>query len=456
MTHDSLNVSERPTHRRWTILSLACGASGFLYLHRYTWNFIRPALRDEYDLSNLELSYIYNAFNFAYTAGQVPSGILCDFFGPHMFMVAIIVAWSVSLPGIGLTGGSLPGLCAARALFGVSQAGCYPSLAKISKTWLPIKTRTIGQAMIATLFGRGGGAVSPLIMGTLLMATMGLSWRWALVAIGVTGLVFAMLFYFFFRNSPEVDPNTNQAEVDLIRADDPGSTETGGVLNFWHVIQNPSMCVFMLQQVASAGADFVYVALMGSYFLDNDVDMSWAGLLVSLPLWGGAIGGFIGGFVNDGLIRITDNRRWARTTAGFSGKFIAALLMASIVVLHANPYVVGGMLFFVKFFTDWSQPTVWGTCTDMGGRYSATVFSIINTCGGVGGIALSLSAGGILDYYATELPDGTLQNNYDPLFLAIAALYLLSGISWFFINCTNRLDKDEVFLHPDFADGTPS
>ena len=115
MTHDSLNVSERPTHRRWTILSLACGASWFLYLHRYTWNFIRPALRDEYDLSNLELSYIYNAFNFAYTAGQVPSGILCDFFGPHMFMVAIIVAWSVSLPGIGLTGGHVGGLCAARA-----------------------------------------------------------------------------------------------------------------------------------------------------------------------------------------------------------------------------------------------------------------------------------------------------------------------------------------------------
>ena len=160
--------------------------------------------------------------------------------------------------------------------------------------------------------------------------------------------------------------------------------------------------------------------------------------------------------MNVGVTRITGNRRWARTTAGFSGKFIAALLMASIVVLHASPYVVGGMLFFVKFFTDWSQPTVWGTCTDMGGRYSATVFSIINSCGGVGGIALSLSAGGILDYYATELPDGTLQNNYDPLFLTIAALYLLSGISWFFINCTNRLDQAEVFLHPDFADGTPS
>ena len=455
MNHDSLNVSQRPTRRRWTVLGVACAASWFLYLHRYTWNFVRPALRDEYDLSNKELSYIYNAFNFAYTAGQVPSGILCDFFGPHMFMVAIIVLWSVAMPSIGLTGNPW-GLGAARALFGISQAGCYPSLAKISKTWIPIKTRTIGQAMIATLFGRGGGAVSPLIMSTLLMATMGLSWRWALAAMGATGLVFAVMFYFFFRNRPEDDEHVNQAELDLIRSDDPGNTEMGSVIKFSRVLKNPSMCVFMLQQVASAGADFVYVALMGSYFLDQDVDKFWAGILVSLPLWGGAIGGFIGGFVNDGLIRLTGNRRWARTTAGFTGKFIAGLLMMSIVMLQANAYTVGGLLFFVKFFTDWSQPTVWGTCTDMGGRYSATVFSIINTCGGVGGIALSLSAGEVLDYYATKLPDGTMQNNYNPLFLAVAALYFLSGISWFFINCTNRLDKDEEPQNLHFDDGSSS
>ena len=40
----------QPTGRRWAIFVLACSTSFFLYLHRYTWNFIGPQLKDEYDL----------------------------------------------------------------------------------------------------------------------------------------------------------------------------------------------------------------------------------------------------------------------------------------------------------------------------------------------------------------------------------------------------------------------
>ena len=64
-------------------------------------------------------------------------------------------------------------------------------------------------------------------------------------------------------------------------------------------------------------------------------------------------------------------------------------------------------LFVVKFFSDWTQPTVWGTCTDMGGRYSATVFSIINMAGNVGGIVTPIVLGVILDVYSTtSIVDG--------------------------------------------------
>jgi len=434
--------SERPTNRRWVMFSLACGTSWFLYLHRYTWNIVRVALRDDYEFSNTTLGTLEACFNFTYTAGQIPSGILGDLFGSFLFLGIIILAWSLILPLFGLTG-NVYGLGALRMFFGASQAGCYPNLAKVTRNWIPLSSRTTCQGFIASFFGRFGGAMSSIIMATLLMGTCGLSWRWALVVMSAAGVLFAIAFFLFFRNSPEEDPKVNQAELDLIReGEEDEEEESGTVLHFGQAIRNRSMAVFIFQQFMNAGADFIYVALMGSYFIDRGFGFAAVGILASLPLFGGAIGGLVGGVLNDVLIARTGNRRWSRTAVGFTGKFIAAGMML-VAISQSNGYMAAGCFFMVKFFTDWSQPTVWGTCTDMGGRYSASVFSIINTAGGIGGITMVLFAGPFLDYFTEWQIVGWFVKrvtDYNPLFMIVAGMYVLSALSWFFIDCTNRLD----------------
>ena len=435
---------EQPTKRRWVMFSLACGTSWFLYLHRYTWNIVRVALRDDYEFSNTTLGTLEACFNFTYTAGQIPSGILGDLFGTFMLLGILILAWSLVLPLFGLTG-NVYGLGALRMFFGASQAGCYPNLAKVTRNWIPLSSRTTCQGMIASFFGRFGGAMSTIIMATLLMGVCGLSWRWALVVMSAAGVLFAITFFLFFRNSPEEDPRVNQAELDLIREGEEeaeAEEESGAVLHFGQAIRNRSMAVFIFQQFMNAGADFIYVALMGSYFIDRGFGFAAVGILASLPLFGGAIGGLVGGVLNDVLIAWTGNRRWSRTAVGFTGKFVAAGVML-VAISQSNGYMAAGCFFMVKFFTDWSQPTVWGTCTDMGGRYSASVFSIINTAGGVGGITMVLFAGPFLDYFTTEMiveGQATLVTDYNPLFMIVAGMYVLSALSWFFIDCTDRLD----------------
>ena len=93
---------ERPTSVRWLVFVLASGTSWMLYLHRYSWNFIRPALLEEYKFTNSQVDGLYTAFNASYALGQIPGGIICDFFGPHLFLSIIIVLWSVLLPCFGL------------------------------------------------------------------------------------------------------------------------------------------------------------------------------------------------------------------------------------------------------------------------------------------------------------------------------------------------------------------
>jgi hypothetical protein len=206
------------------------------------------------------------------------------------------------------------------------------------------------------------------------------------------------------------------------------------------------MMIFIFQQFINAGADSIYVYVMGSYFMTaRNFDVGTAGLLISLPLWGGAVGGVVGGFVNDGLIHVTGSRRWSRTSVGFAGKLVACVMMF-VAIQQVSGIAAALCLFVVKFFSDWTQPTVWGTCTDMGGRYSATVFSIINTSGSVGMIATPLLLGIILDMYTTtEIIDGNEQliTDYTPMFTIVAAMYLVSACCWLFINCTRSLERDE-------------
>ena len=55
-----------------------------------------------------------------------------------------------------------------------------------------------------------------------------------------------------------------------------------------------------------------------------------------------------------------------------------------------------------------------------------------------------LVSGLLLDYFSTtRIVDGTLQTvtDYTPMFVLVAAMYLVSACCWFFIDCTQSLDR---------------
>jgi hypothetical protein len=98
----------------------------------------------------------------------------------------------------------------------------------------------------------------------------------------------------------------------------------------------------------------------------------------------------------------------------------------------------------VKFFVDWNQPTVWGAAADLGGRYTATVFAIVNTAGTIGSVLCPPAFGLILDWNTTNqniAGEIVKHIDYGPLFAAIAGIYLLSALTWLFVDCRQRMEK---------------
>ena len=396
-------VGDKPTRVRWLIFALACGSSFVLYLHRYSWGFIKADIRDEFGWSEVQLGWLDSLFTVSYGVGQIPSGILCDWFGPHGLLGSIILAWSLSMGLVALAGGYTT-MVLARLMFGAGQAGCYPTLTKISKLWFPMSVRTSVQGWIATFFGRGGGAVSFILFGTVLMGWLELTWRQSLVVLMVIGVLFGFVFLFLFRNRPEDHWMANEAEVDLVTGDDPEVSEaTGSRLKWGSVLRSGNMWMFYIQQFTSAFADNIYTNWIPLFLLVvKGADMKSAGWMSALPLVGGAIGGMLGGTIQNWLIARGGNRRWARSWIGMVGKLLATVFMFASLGFDSAVVIVG-FFFLVKFFGDWSQPTVWGTVTDLAGRNAASVFASVNTVGSIAGFVAGPVIGGIILWYSQQL-----------------------------------------------------
>ncbi len=423
---DSQLRTSGATNVRWMIFAIICMASFLTYVHRYTWGVVRPFLREEADLTDGQLGWLDAAFNLTYALAQYPSGLAGDVLGPRVVIPVVAVLWSLAMAGPALVS-TFWGLAAVRLLFGATQAASYPNLGKITKSWFPISIRTSVQGFVATLSGRAGGACASLIMASVLIGALELSWRQALGALAAVGLLFAALFWLVFRDRPAAHPWANEAEQQLVEAGDPPIPRAAARFN-WSGENIRNFGFFLAASFSSTFAVNLFVSWMPQFLkTEKGFDPVAMGIYASLPLLGGAAGGFFGGVLNDVLIRATGNRRQSRRLVASAGKTIAALLIA-VSLIPDDGRAVMVVLLVCKFFSDWTQPTWWGTVTDIGGPSAGQVFGIANMVGSIGGTAAGPAMGYVKEYLG-----------WGALFLFVGCVYLLTALSWAFVDCTRSL-----------------
>jgi sugar phosphate permease len=285
-------LAEHPTRVRWVIFSLACTTSFLLYLHRYTWGVVKVELAREFGWDKDTLGWLDSAFMLTYAFGQIPGGMLGDWFGPRMILAAMILLWSAAMGGTAIATG-LPGMAGVRLLFGLAQAGCYPNLSKTTKLWFPSSERTAVQGWVASFFGRMGGATSYLLFATVLIGWCHMPWRVALGLFMLLGFAAAVGFLLFFRNSPREHPWVNAAEAHLISDNDPGAaTATRSTLKWSTVLRNGSLRALVFQQFTCAYVDNFFSSWIPLFlFEQKHVKLDATGWMSALPMVGGALGG---------------------------------------------------------------------------------------------------------------------------------------------------------------------
>lgn len=437
------NEHDRPTNVRWLVFGLASATSFLLYLHRYTWGFVKVQVREEFGWKDDVLGWLDSAFMISYAGGQIPGGMLGDWFGPRMVLGGMVIVWSLSMGGMALAR-NFAGMTWVRMLFGLAQAGCYPNLSKVTKIWFPLSERTAVQGWVASFFGRMGGAASFVLFGTLMLGEWHIPWRTALAWLTACGCAFSLLFVWLLGNSPRQHAWVNGAEADLISfGDTTGGTAERSVINWRRVLASRVVWALLFQQFTCAFVDMFFSNWLPLYLRSvKHVEITSAGWMAALPLVGGALGGMlVGGVLQNWILLKTGNRRWARSGIGLAGNLLAGVCLFASLLCNSASQIVWAF-FLLKFFADWAQPTCWAATTDMGGRSAASLFALVNTAGSLAGFVSGPAMGYTITKAGALFGSGGSSGDagWTALFVMIGAVYIASALSWLLIDCTKTIE----------------
>src|SRR4029077_8530649 len=102
-----------------------------------------------------------------YGCFQVPGGLLGDRLGGRHVLTILVPVWSVLTGAVALAvllppvvGLPFAFLLVLRFLFGMFQAGGFPTLGRVIADWMPVTERGFAQGSI-WMFSRWGGALIP-------------------------------------------------------------------------------------------------------------------------------------------------------------------------------------------------------------------------------------------------------------------------------------------------------
>ena len=431
--NDSVPASARPTRARHWVLVFAATLSIITYIDRVCISQAKGSITTELGVTDVQMGYAFAAFAWAYALFEIPGGWLGDKIGPRKVLMRVVVWWSFFTAATGWAW-NLSSLLVTRFLFGAGEAGCFPNLAKAFTNWLPQRERSRAVGVM-WLSARWGGAFTPLLVVWVFTLT---SWRRAFELFGAIGIVWAILFFWWFRDNPRDHKSVNDAEFELLKETQCNSAGHANVP--WRkLLASRTVWLLWLQYFCFSYGWYFYITWLPTYVKEaRGLELQKGALLSGLPLFFGGIGSMLSGWLAAWLIRRMFDVTRTRRGLAYVGYFGAAGM------LLLSPYIADPVLAMVamglaSFSLDLALPGCWSTCMDVGGRYAGTLSGSMNMAGNIAGGVAPVVVGYILKY---------TDRNWLITFWISAAIYVIGGLCWKWIDPVTPLEQTEKDVSP--------
>ena len=400
---------------RYKLVGVAASLAALTYLDRVCISVLAPSITKEFNLTQVQMSYVFSAFTLAYAAFEIPTAWWADKIGSRRVLTRIVLWWS-AFTMLTAAAFSYPSMLLLRFLFGIGEAGAWPNAARVFSRWIPARERGIVQGV----FFAGAhlsGALTPAIV--IWMATF-LSWRQIFLVCGSIGFLWAIGWYRWFRDEPGDHPAVSAAERDMILRERnlPQNAEHDAA-SFAAVFKHPNSWFLCLMYVANTYGFYFLITWLPTY-LEKVRGFAKAELAIfaGLPLLLSVVADVFGGIATDWLTR-RFGLRFGRCSVGFIGYAIAGVAM----VIAAGSDVARTSAVLIAVAAAFSMFTLapsWASCIDIGKHRSGVLSAAMNTSGNIGGMLSPV----VLAYLVRAFSNWAI-----PLYV-LAGLYFMAAICW--------------------------
>ena len=221
-------------------------------------------------------------------------------------------------------------------------------------------------------------------------------WRMVFVIFGAAGVLWAVGWFVYYRNYPAEHGSVNQAELALL--DNSGVARVTAKSVPWRRILRSRDVWFLSTIYFCYGCVlWLYLAWLPTYLREARHFTGLRAGLAGVPLLAATFANVAGGVLSDRLTSRWKNVRRGRLTVAIAGYAVGGLALLPGVAA-GDPFWAIAFLTTALAGLEMTVPVSWAMSIDLGGEFSGSVCSVMNTCGNVGGALSAVVVG----YLATN------------------------------------------------------
>jgi ACS family hexuronate transporter-like MFS transporter len=395
-------------HLRWWITALLFVSTVINYMDRQNLSILARTIQDDLHISDLQYSYVVQAFLLAYTIAYLFAGRLTDYLGTRVSMAAFVVWWSISDMLTSLSR-SVFSLGFFRFLLGVGEPGNYTAAPKAVSEWFPPRERGLVIGIYTAGATLGATIAPPLIA---YMASH-FHWRTVFLFTGSLGLVWVLPWLWLYRR-PEEHPRLTDEERRLIQSG--SAEETADAMpaegRWSYILKRRETWQLILGRMITDPVWYFYLFWFPKYLTDaRHLSLAEVGRIAWMVYLAADLGCILGGYFSGWLIRrgVTpaQSRIWVMTLAA------VALPLSPLINRVSSPLAAVGIASIAAFAHLSWQISLSTLIVDVYPKpLVGTVFGIVAAGSGLGGMISTNLVGRAVTGYS-----------YAPVFVAMGFLH---------------------------------
>jgi len=397
----------RATRTRHIVLWLTVLVYMITYMDRVVISAAIPSIEKEFGFTDVTIGWILAAFQLAYALFQIPGGWLGDRFGPRKALAGVVIWWS-TFTALTVVSWNATSMIIVRFLFGMGEAGAFPIATRSLSRWMLPSER--GWAQGVTHAGsRLGGALTPILV-VWIIAHWG--WRAPFVIFALVGIIWAIFWFWYYRDSPHEHKGVNAEERELIanalgrRQASAGKQKAN--VPWKQILTSPQMWLLAAMYACYGYSIGIYLQWFPKYLVDaHGFSLTQMGFYASLPLMAGVAGDIAGGWTSDEVLKRTGNLKMARRLVAIVG-FLMAGGMIMLAINQTDPLIGVGFFALAVFGLELTVGVSWAVALDIGDEYAGSVSAVMNTSGNLGGTVAAAATGYLVTYYSWNAAFGVL------------------------------------------------